>query len=230
MIGPSLRYRLERFVEALNGKLRREQTLGLEQEIADQKRIREAPAHLRQLVESWRKCGLDPRVINSEKAALWREITAHWQKLPTVLVQTSEGGAGIWWNSRPDPDPRGEALRWFIEFLMNPECVKLAGPCDRCGNYYIRKSARNKVYCSRSCGAKATATAATKRAREEKHQKKLARAREAIRQYVKAGTRMPWKHWVATKERAAEITPKFLTRAVNSGELQVPSRISSKEK
>ena len=146
-----------------------------------------------------------------------------------VLLPASGGGARIGWNSWPDMDPKGEALRWFFEFLMNPECCKLAGPCDRCGKYYVRKSAQNKRYCSRSCGTKASATAATKRAREEKHKWKLAHAREAIWQYEKSRTKLPWKEWVAKRERGAEITPKFLTRAVNSGQLQAPSRTSSKE-
>lgn len=228
-IGPSPQWRLERFVDALNGWLRPEEVLGPEAEIADEKRRREAPAHLRELVDFWQISGSKSVRPNSTHE-FWREINEYFQKMPKQLIPVPNGGATIWWNSRPDMDPRGEALRWFVEFLINPDCRKLAGACDRCGKYYIRKSARNKSYCSRVCGSKATATAATKRARKAEHEKKLERARKAIREYAKARTKMDWKRWVALKERQVGITPKFLTRALNKGELEVPYHISGKER
>lgn len=228
-IGPSPIWRLERFVYALNGVLRPEEVLGPEEAVADQKRIRETPVYLRELVHFWQISG-SGSVRPSSTHQFWQEINEYFQKMPKRLIPVPGGGATIWWNSRPDMDPRGEALRWFVEFLINPDCRKLAGPCDRCGRYYIRKSARNKRYCSRSCGTKATAIAATKRARTAEHQRKLERARKAIREYAKARTKVDWKHWVALKEREEGITPKFLTRAVNNGELQVPPHISSKER
>lgn len=225
-IGPSPHWRLERFVDALNGKLRAEDVLGQEEYVADQRRITETPIHLRKIVHFLQESG-SRRVWPSAMAELWQEINQYFQNMPKQLISVPGGGATIWWNSRPDMNPKGEALRWFVEFLMNPECHKLAGPCDRCDKYYIRKSARNKRYCSRSCGSKTTAAAATKRARQQEHEQKLARARERIQDYAKSRTKLSWKQWVALK---GDITPKFLTRAVNKGELQEPVRSSRKEK
>jgi hypothetical protein len=227
-IGPSHGYRLQQFVNALNGTLRAEETLGPEQETADQKRMREAPVQLREMVATWQRYISGGRRPSREMGKLWEEASEYWRKIPTRrLVPTAQGSAAIWWNNIPDMDPRGEALRWFVDFLLNPEYAKLAGPCARCGNYYIRRSARNKCYCSRSCGTKATATAATKKARQAEHESKLERARDAIRKYKTSATRTDWKVWVSLK---AGITQRFLTRAVNHEELQEPIRRARREK
>jgi hypothetical protein len=226
-IGPSPLWRLQRFVDALNGWLRPEEVLGPEEEIADQRRIREAPVHLRELVGFWQISG-SKSVRPSSTHEFWREINEYLPNMPKLqLLPVPNGGATIWWSSHPDMNPRGEAIRWFVEFLINPDCRKLEGPCDRCGKYYIRKSARNKRYCSRICGTKATATAATKRARKTEHENKLERARKAIREYAKAGTKMDWKQWVSRSAPQGMITPKFLTRAVTKKELIEPVRTGS---
>jgi hypothetical protein len=223
------RYELQKFVNALNGHLRQEEALGLEQYRADETRRREAPIHLRTIVSRWQTSGPDLFRFSLDNRELWAEIFQYWKTMPTLLVGAPGGGAAIGWNSIPDFDPRREALRWFIEFVFNPDCGKLAGPCARCGNFYIRRSARNKCYCSRSCGTKATAEIATAKRRNEERAGKLRTAAQLCQRWETTRTTLDWKQWVSSSAPKGEITPKFLTRAVNKGELTKPNRRSAKE-
>jgi predicted GIY-YIG superfamily endonuclease len=105
---------------------------------------------------------------------------------------------------------------------MNPYANKLAGPCARCSNYYLKKRASQKVYCSRRCGNATTATIRTREQRRDAHEQKLRLAAAAAQKWKKAQTRLDWKEWVSRHESG--ITSKFLTRAVNKGELKAPAR------
>ena len=66
---------------------------------------------------------------------------SQWQKgmegNPIHLMSSPGGGVGLAMNNIPQSDPYDEALRLFIELLLNPKCNRLAGPCDRCGKYYV---------------------------------------------------------------------------------------------
>ena len=69
----------------------------------------------------------------------------------------------------PMPEPqevekRAELLAALLFHVgtLNPEWHKLAGPCARCGRYYLKKRASQKVYCSRRCGNAATAIERTR--------------------------------------------------------------------
>jgi hypothetical protein len=103
---------------------------------------------------------------------------------------------------------------------LNPEWEKLAGPCARCGRYYLKKRASQKVYCSRRCGNAATAVARTSKRIEAERNDKLRRVKTAIREWRSAKTQQDWKHWVATR---AGVDLRFLTRAVNKGDLVPPT-------
>jgi hypothetical protein len=215
-------YELQQVVNALNGKLRWEEVIGSDDLYAEEKRQREAPPLLREIVRRWQLSGPNLDKFSIDNRALWAEVDEHWKKTPVQLVGAPTGGAAIWWNSFPMRNPREEALRWFIWLLVNPECARLAGPCARCKSYYIRGSARNKVYCSRSCGTRATALAATRKRRDEEHADKLLRAAEAAREWTTARTKKEWKAWVSG--RYPDITAKFLTRTVNKDQLNPPTK------
>lgn len=236
------RYALECSVRALNGHLRWEQVFGPESALVQERRFEETPPLLRKLVQAWQESGPDPTKFsfyqqrkmweaeawqgpdptNFYQGKMWADVVAYWKTVRTQLVRAPGGGAGVFMNNGPDPDPYKEALRLFIELLLNPDCDKLAGPCPRCGNYYICRSARNKVYCSRSCGTRTTALAATRKRRDEEHADKLLRAAEGAREWTTARTKKEWKPWVSG--RHPDITAKFLTRAVNNGELKPPTK------
>lgn len=220
-------YQLSVIVRALNGKLVPEQVIGEETRRAEERRQKETPLELRQIVQLWQSSGPDLFKFGIANRELNAEVLEYWEDLPKRLLCVPGGGAAIGWNSGPGRTPREEALRLFIELIINPMCDKLAGPCARCSNYYIRRSAHNKLYCSRSCGTRATALAATKKRRQEERNRKLLRASQLSRQWRDEPTKLNWKQWVSRK--APDITPKFLTRAVKSGDLTAPIRNSSRE-
>jgi hypothetical protein len=124
------------------------------------------------------------------------------------------------------------ACQEFVRLITNQECDRLGGPCPRCGKYFVRKTAKPSIYCSPRCASQATAIKATIKARQEQHANKLAAAREGIEAWERLARRgrvkQPWKEWVSKYKPGAEITPKFLSRAVNRGELQGPSERKEK--
>jgi hypothetical protein len=128
-----------------------------------------------------------------------------------------QGQDGQW-----QPTPEVEAFVLFHQLTVNPQCERLAGPCARCGNYYIKKRASQKVYCSRRCGNAATAVVRTRERVAAEHEDKMRRAADAARKWSSARSNLDWKLWVSSKE--PDITPKFLTRAVNRGVLKPPVR------
>lgn len=117
-----------------------------------------------------------------------------------------------------DHPPVAEEL--FALLVADSRSCRLGGPCDRCGRYYIKKRLDQKRYCGRRCAHLASATKATiKRLREERADK-LQRANKAAREWARARTKLGWKHWISRNQ--PDITPKFLTRAVNRGEMCPP--------
>jgi len=117
--------------------------------------------------------------------------------------------------------PEAEAWIAFGFFTLNPHCEEVAGPCARCGRYYVKKRASQKVYCSRRCGNAATAIARTHERIASERRSKIARASAAIKKWKSTTTRQDWKRWVAKR---TGIDPRFLTRAVAKGDLVSPKR------
>jgi hypothetical protein len=188
--------------------------------------LRETPAILREMVSAWmrtRDSDFGLEIFLETHPELRKDIRRHWEATPTALTSAEiGGGAAIALMPNPGPTPYQEALRFFVWLITNPKCDKLEGPCARCGNYYMRRSVRNKAYCSRFCGTRATALAATRKRRDEEHADKLLRAAGAAREWTTERTKQGWKPWVS--RRHPDITLKFLTRAVNKGELKPPTK------
>ena len=105
--------------------------------------------------------------------------------------------------------PERFAALLFHVGTLNPEWEKLAGPCARCGRYYIKKRASQKVYCSRRCGNAATAVERTRQKLKQERNEKLKQAGAALRKWRKARTEEPWKTFVSRK---TGIDLRFLTR------------------
>jgi hypothetical protein len=225
---PSLE-ELKLVVDALNGK----ELFCIEHEPEfferyDQQIIKTPPI-LRRLVEQWDQSDRNLETFARRDPTTWADLASYFKERPMELSWGPGGHAAVWHpiTDRQAETPYREALRFFLLLITNLDCERLAGPCARCGHYYIRASRRNKLYCSRSCGTGATAVAATRKRRDAERADKLRRADEASHEYEKSRTKVNWKDWVSSKER--DITPRFLTRAVNQGELREPIR-SSKEK
>jgi len=229
------RLHLQQIVAALNEQIdpggalwNTEKVHGEEDVRVHNRWCQETPLHLRKLVSAWLSSGAFFE-FGRQYRDMYADVQNYWSdaaKLnPVKLVPVLGSGACLFQNSRPEPDPYREALRLFIELLLNPDCGKLAGPCDRCGRYYIRRrSHKNKRYCSRKCGSQATAAVAALKARRKIHADKLRRAQKAIEEWERLRHKpdIAWKTWVSKTTREVGITPKFLTRAVNKNELQPP--------
>jgi hypothetical protein len=215
---------LQFVVDALNGKgLFSVEVEPAEEELYD-RLLRKAPPILREIVGDYQASGPNLQWFSRDWPTTWTNVTRYWTARPVELAPGPSGGAGFvhTFADRLGRTPYEEALRFFLLLIINPEWDKLAGPCARCDNYYIRRTARNKVYCSRACGTSATAIAAVRKRRDEEHADKLRRAREAAQQWIKSRSRFDWKQWISRKE--PDITVKFLTRAANNGNLKAPVR------
>ncbi len=122
--------------------------------------------------------------------------------------------------------PRNVAVWLFIQITLNDECWRLGG-CPRCGKVFVRQSARASIYCSRRCASAASAVLTYQKQRAERDRRKLEAAQVAIERWecLSQKNRAPkqgWKEFVAGYNKAAELTAKYLTRAVNSGRLKPP--------
>ena len=112
-----------------------------------------------------------------------------------------------------------EALFYFVPLVMRSDPHHLGGPCPRCGRFFL-KTRRTRLYCSHNCASVHTAGLATKRNREAEHQRKLQLAVQETEEWEKSGRRRPWQAFVIAK--APELSIRWLTRAVNKGELTPP--------
>jgi hypothetical protein len=123
---------------------------------------------------------------------------------------------------------RARAL--FLALLLDRDREWLSNrPCDRCDRYYIKNRLGQKKYCSKECARDAknnTAKTLTVKQRKRRHKKQLLVVARLARKWSTSRTKRDWKHWVSeyAEARRAGITPKFLTRAVNKGEVAEPKK------
>lgn len=176
-------------------------------------------SELRKLVETWQKSGPNlAKMLNDDKV-----LAARAKHGRTLLVATNTGKGHLHWLPNPkcfDPSSwKDQALAHFMDLIVNPQWHKLGGPCHRCGRFYVKKTSRQKAYCSRRCGLATTAVARTRKRREEEWALKLRLAQAAASDWPTARTGDSWKEWVSARTK---ITVKWLTRAVNRGDLKAP--------
>jgi hypothetical protein len=215
---------LERFCEVLNS--------------AKHPELRE---HLRELVKAWQDSGpnLEKMIWGSHKhlhnylEALYSRVswmpTTGGRAMLFIIPAARELAELVGQERVYRQKPNGtwmfnsEAEAWieFGLFTLNPHCEELAGPCARCGNYYVKKRASQKVYCSRRCGNAATAVVRTAERIADEREGKIVRAKAAMKKWGSTATRQDWKDWVAQK---TGIDPRFLTRAVTKGDLVPPQK------
>ena len=225
-LGEQRKEDLERFCELLNS--------------TEQPELKE---HLRQLVKAWQESG--PNLIKMMDPMPLKAYESMESLFTTMWSPTGSGRATLWvmpddrqlerlfggkeiFKNEPDGTrkliPEAEAWVEFGFFTLNPHCEELAGPCARCGNYYVKKRATQKVYCSRRCGQAATAVVRTGERLKAEHKDKIRRARAVIREWNTLKTRpaLEWKVWL--KKREPDITQKFVTRWANKNKLPKPKR------
>jgi hypothetical protein len=114
--------------------------------------------------------------------------------------------------------PQDNALKHFINLIINPEWAMLGGPCDKCGDYFLKTTNRKRTYCSKSCSSAATAIPSIMKRRQQEQAARINRAQESIAKWQRV-RRPEWKKCVSID---TGLTVRWLTRAVNNGQLHQP--------
>ncbi len=176
---------------------------------------------LRELVIKWANCGRNFNRMLKKEPALAALISHSWKAFP---LPASDGGAYLCVIPSPRagnlPPGSDFALYLFMNFLVHRGSQRLGGPCARCRRYFVKKTMRQTVYCSRKCAKDATAAAASSRRLENQRAADLRRAQKAIELWERGSRRQEWKRFVAAE---CLLTLHFLTRSVKSGRLRVPN-------
>lgn len=121
-----------------------------------------------------------------------------------------------------DSDPKLTALSTFVHFLLNPENMRLSGPCMRCGMYFYKQILRgDQRYCSCECSRKETSLISHREERKVAKQQKIEKANELITK-LKPSERKQWKR--AMHRSHPEFSVNWLTRAVTAGDVIEPLR------
>ena len=210
--------------DAINGL----KNLVLELNRTEGRQLTAVAIELRGIVKQWQDSGPNLWKLFGGNPELWAETQTAFRP---SLVPTRSGHANLrLLDNAGAPGVMEELGRHGVRFYavvlfnaltLNPQWKKLAGPCARCGDYYIKKRELQKVYCSRQCGNAATAIARTRERIKGERDDKLSRAKVAIREWRSAKTQENWKHWVAIH---SGVDQRFLTRAVNKGDLVPPTK------
>jgi hypothetical protein len=182
--------------------------------------LTEAQEKMRELVGKWRASGPNLKTLFRQNPRL-SELSA----LGAVTLWPSDTGRGYleWTPATPDDESssENEALGEFFKLIANPNWKMLAGPCKRCDDYFLKRTSRKRNYCSRGCSGFTTAISAMKKKRMAERKALIARVQAAIAKYEKAKTYWDWKRWVAAE---AECSVRWLSRAVNKGDLREPKK------
>ena len=175
--------------------------------------------YLRTLIERWKESG--PNL--EQLFARYPDLEEECSRGTTELLISPTGRAWLDW--KPDPQRLAPdsweyaATCHFVQFIVNPHCEKLGGPCVRCHKYFVKRRTTQDKYCSRKCATYSTAVSATRNRRKELHEAKIEAAQAQIARFPKSGSRHNWKRWIARK---GDISVSWLTRAVNSGWIAPP--------
>lgn len=213
------RKQMQEFVETVNNTLVKVPHSGKERETRPLP-LSDMQEDLRRLVRRWFESGPNLRVMLSTDAVLSQQF----KQVETTFHPTSTGRGYFAWGPITKGSvktPRQQAFEYFLLLVDNSLWELLSGPCARarCGNYFLRKTKRQKVYCSRTCSSEQTAASTMKKKRAAERDGKIRAAKKSIDQWGEKKRRLSWKKWVAADPG---LTIFWLTRAVNSGWIKAP--------
>jgi len=191
---------------------------------------------MRRLVAAWDKTGRDAGKTLQALPEL-RSCLYDNSGLPSWGATFATNGSGLRVRLVPDdtrmPRPLTQndtrmriACVRFVQFLLSESRERLAGPCKHCDKYFELKGKRRTAYCSRPCCQLDSAANYTSLRRKGARQEKLRVAEKLAEKWSTARTKDGWKQWVSNQPAGvdAEITPKFLTRAVKNYGLVEPTK------
>jgi hypothetical protein len=166
---------------------------------------------LRRLVRAWRQSDRDIR-----RAKFDAEDSKKLDKFTENISVRFEPDGSL---HLIDYYGRDTAAMQFTRLIRNSQQARLRDPCLKCDKWYISKTKRSTLFCSRKCAGSAAKAAERKRKRDAL----LKRARKAIENFPARPARfaeMHWREWVA--KAIPGISRKMLSIAVKHGELLPP--------
>jgi hypothetical protein len=196
---------------------------------------------LRDMVEKWRTSNwnlaacfktnpeMEDRVIKLLRHEPLRFLAS--SSGPSLLINpfAPQGLFGIHHIPRGKDKPtlraRRDALTLFIRLVQHPDHTRL-GKCLRCEAYFFGRLGQKCCPRPRRCGSQRAAIEATKRRWHRERAEKLEAARVACAEWESLKRRTPWNGWVAKR---ANVTQKWLTRAINRGDLK-PLKMPTKSR
>ena len=208
----------------------------------------EQHASLVRLVEAWNRGGRNPfspkMQLTPEDAKRFSPVelakvfslqlagtgaTAETERLEYALQRASKlreahwwrATGGLYWYVTPGENFRDFAASYAAMLLTNPLRGKLSdGPCQRprCAKWFIKRL-RDQKQCSARCTGIVQSRERTAQQRRIAHEQALTRAKKVAQRW-KPTMKLDWKEFVVKEARLT--STKWLTRAINKGELQTP--------
>jgi hypothetical protein len=208
-------------VACLNGPVIKTRRVGADNARWKRRRLPESEMEneLRRLVEAWKRSGPNVTKLFEQEP----ELAAFSKRGQITFYPTDTGRVYLEWSPsdviQEVSPPKDVALDRFMTLITNPNWKTLGGPCRCCGDYFIKMVDRPRVYCSPRCGARVSAVVAVKTKRERDHAEKVKAAQALIEEWKEKKRRADWKVWIASD---VKFTNRWLTRAVNRGDLKPP--------
>jgi hypothetical protein len=156
-------------------------------------------AWLRRMVRDWIIGGLSPGPRDHQRLERYRD-----------KVRVDLDGSVIDFYT-------GDTAAMHLARLIRNSRKTLLRECLKCPKWFVAEDPRAE-FCSKRCGGNARSA----RLRKREHDRKIEKARRAIKNYLTRPARfakMTWKEYVS---EAAGVSKKFLTTAVRDGELSPP--------
>lgn len=183
----------------------------------------EAGKQITELVRTWLDSTSMHAFMNAHPE--WRGYLQDMSARP-VFCESMESRRGSYvLEVAPDiyralPEPVGTVRLFMTLLFTNPMCDRLAGPCQRCEKFFVKKRNRRgyRKVCSQRCKSLIAATKSAKAAEERKRKEKLERIRAAIPRWKPRHG--DWKRYVALE---AHVPITFITRHVNNNNIQPPA-------
>jgi hypothetical protein len=178
------------------------------------------------LVEKWRESNRNLAACFQKYPATRRQIEEFLRRDPLAILASSKGASLVMrpgqifprGEDKPIARARREATILFIELVRHPDRERL-GKCQRCGRYFFGRVGQKCCPRPRRCSSFLAAIEATKKRWKKERQAKLDLIKKAVAEWGQVKRRGDWKFWVADQ---VGVTPKWVARAINSGELTPP--------
>ena len=172
---------------------------------------------LRRIVIAWQKARAEDPYLLTKKMKLTPQDRMALEEFnkKTHLVTRLDGTLEL--TRHPSID-----LSLFIRLLGSSPHTQdlLGGPCETCESWYVRKTARPSIYCSRPCSANGQKA----KERQKKRNELVADIAAAARHYesLPAGSRHRKGGWRGYVMEATGTSQKLLTQIIKSGEITPP--------